>query len=151
MKAAQSLKSACLLWAAVWLQAITSGAQPVTKIAAGQMHSLFLESDGSLWAMGDNSVGELGDGTYNITNRPEQIIANLGYNQISIQLLSDANVRLSYVGSAGKNYALDSTFNLSPANWVPQLTNPAGVGGALVFTNTANAATNNFWRIRSVP
>jgi hypothetical protein len=28
---------------------------------------------------------------------------------------------------------------------------PAGSFGALVFTNTPDATTNNFWRIRSVP
>ena len=42
------------LLSAAMLQAVTSGAQPVTKIAAGVEHSLFLKSDGSLWAMGDN-------------------------------------------------------------------------------------------------
>src|SRR5208282_5478621 len=39
-------------------------------------HSLFLKSDGSLWGMGDNGCGELGDGTYNNTNRPEMIVAS---------------------------------------------------------------------------
>jgi hypothetical protein len=55
------------------------------------------------------------------------------------------------VGIAGANYALDNTFSLSPANWVPLVTNSAGAGGVLVFTNTPNGATYNFWRIRSVP
>jgi hypothetical protein len=115
-------------------------------------HSLFLKSDGSLWAMGYNGYGELGDGTYNNTNRPEQIVAGSpGYNQISVQLLSGGDVSLSFVGIAGANYALDCSFCLSPANWVPQVTNPAGAGGVLVFTNTPDPATNNFWRIRSVP
>ncbi len=45
-------------------------------IAAGEDHSLFLKSDGSLWAMGDNEFGQLGDGTLNSTNRPERIVAS---------------------------------------------------------------------------
>jgi alpha-tubulin suppressor-like RCC1 family protein len=57
-------------------------ASNVTAIAAGGIrtplicHSLFLKKDGSLWAMGDNAYGELGDGTYNNTNQPEQIVAS---------------------------------------------------------------------------
>ena len=42
-------------------QIVASG---VTAIAAGAYHSLFLKSDGSLWAMGCNIDGQLGDGTY---------------------------------------------------------------------------------------
>jgi alpha-tubulin suppressor-like RCC1 family protein len=133
-------------------------ASNVTAIATGGYHSLFLKSDGSLWAMGDNEYGQLGDGTYGTapyyaTNRPEQIVAGVppGYNQISGQLMSGGKMRLSFVGIVGANYALDRSFRLAPPNWLPQVTNPADVGGALVFTNTPNPATNNFWRIRSVP
>jgi alpha-tubulin suppressor-like RCC1 family protein len=54
-------------------QIVASG---VAAIAAGYDHSLFLKSDGSLWAMGYNGQGELGDGTHNTTNRPEQIVAS---------------------------------------------------------------------------
>jgi alpha-tubulin suppressor-like RCC1 family protein len=125
----------------------------VTAIAAGSYHSLFLKSGGSLWAMGYNEFGNLGDGTYNYsTNLPEQVVAGLPcYNQISIRLLSGGSVCLSFVGMVGTNYALDCSFSLMPANWVPQITNPAGSGGVLVFTNTPDPTTNNFWRIRSVP
>jgi hypothetical protein len=102
--------------------------------------------------MGNNADGQLGDGTYNNTNLPEQIVAGPpGYNQISVQLLGGGKVGLSYMGMAGTNYVLDRSFSLSPANWVPQATNPAGTGGALVFTNALNPASNNFWRIRSAP
>ena len=55
------------------------------------------------------------------------------------------------MGIAGANYALERSFSLVPANWVPQGTNSAGAGGALVFTNTPDPTANNFWRIRSVP
>jgi alpha-tubulin suppressor-like RCC1 family protein len=169
----------------------------VTAIAGGEYHTLFLKSDGSLWAMGYNGFGQLGDGTFNNTNRPEMIVSNnvvaiaagqnhslfvkrdgglwgMGYNgfgqlgvgasimqsaspvpivvnPIAIQLLSSGGVRLTYAGLAGTNYALDRSFNLAPINWVPQATNPAGAAGNVVFTNTPNPATNNFWRIRSVP
>jgi len=75
-----------------------------------------------------------------------------GYNRITGQLLPGGEMSLSFVGIAGTDYALDRTFNLTPPiNWMPQETNPAGAGGVLVFTNTPNPDTNNFWRIRSVP
>ena len=123
----------------------------VTAIAASDW-SLFVKSDGSLWGMGLNDLGQLGDGSYNDTNRPQQIVAGPpGYNQISIHLLNAGNARLSFVGIAGANYALDSTFNLSPANWMPLTTNSANPGGVLVFTNTPDPAESHFWRIRAVP
>jgi hypothetical protein len=121
----------------------------VTAVSGGSGHSLFLKSDGSLWGMGWNVIGQLGDGTYSSTNRPELIVS--GAIHLSIQLLSSGNVRLSSVGIGGTNYALDRSFSLSPVNWQPQATNPAGAGGALAFTNTPNTLSNNFWRIRSVP
>jgi len=124
----------------------------VIAIVGGQNHSLFAKRDGSLWAMGYNGYGQLGDGTYNQTNRPEPIVGFVsGYDLITIQLLSDGDAALTFTGLAGTNYALDRTFNLAPPAWVPQATNPAGTGGWLVFTNTPNPATHNFWRIRSVP
>jgi hypothetical protein len=36
----------------------------VTAISVGDYHSLFMKSDGSLWAMGANGYGELGDGHF---------------------------------------------------------------------------------------
>jgi len=60
-------------------------------------------------------------------------------------------MQLAFVGVAGRNYALDSTVSLSPANWLPQATNRADAVGGLMFTNAPDPATNDFWRIRSVP
>ena len=80
MKTKRNLIQIWLLCAAV-LQAVTSGAQPVTNVAVGEFHSLFIKSDGSLWGMGNNEIGQLGDGTYGSPpyfgiNRPEQILAS---------------------------------------------------------------------------
>ena len=122
----------------------------VTAIVVGEYHSLFLRSDGSLWAMGYNGTGQLGDGTLNETNQPEMIVPP-GYNLITGQFSSDGRMRLSFVSKGELNYALDRSASLSPPNWIPQATNPANAYGALVFTNTLDPTTNNFWRIRSVP
>jgi alpha-tubulin suppressor-like RCC1 family protein len=130
-------------------QIISSG---IIAIAAGHNYSLFLKSNGSLWATGGNFYGQLGDGTSNSsTNIPEQIVAPPGFNQISGQLLSGGSVRLSFIGNAGTNYALDRSSSLMPANWVPLVTNPADGGGLVLITNAPDPTANNFWRIRSVP
>ncbi len=65
----------CGLLTVFLLNANIVGSQTVSKIAAGSAHSLFLKSDGSLWAMGANGFGQLGDGTFNNTNSPEKIVA----------------------------------------------------------------------------
>jgi hypothetical protein len=101
--------------------------------------------------MGNNGLGQLGDGTTNSTNCPEEIVLNSSYNHIFNQLMGGTNMQLFFVGIAGTNYALDRATSLSPPNWIPQATNPAGPFGVLVFTNAPDPATNNFWRIRSVP
>jgi hypothetical protein len=83
-------------------------------------------------------------------------VANLyilppGYDLITNAVLNAKQMYISYVGLAGKNYALDLTHSLAPANWIPQVTNTAGMNGWLSFTNTPSPSTNNFWRVRSVP
>lgn len=40
-----------------------TGVSNVVAIAAGSYYSLALESDGSVWAWGTNTSGQLGDGT----------------------------------------------------------------------------------------
>lgn len=70
---------------------------------------------------------------------------------VTAALLTDGNMRFSYVGIAGTNYALDRAFSLNSPSWSPQATNTADGTGAVAFTNMPNQTTANFWRVRSVP
>jgi alpha-tubulin suppressor-like RCC1 family protein len=50
-------------------------ASNVTAIAAGNMNNLFIKRDGSLWGMGSDTFGQLGDGLHHRSpNRPEMIV-----------------------------------------------------------------------------
>ena len=46
----------------------------VVAIAAGYYHSLALKSDGTVWAWGNNSNGQLGEGTATNYNTPVQVV-----------------------------------------------------------------------------
>ncbi|MCK9266087.1 FG-GAP-like repeat-containing protein [bacterium] len=45
----------------------------IRQVSAGGRHSLALDKDGNIWAWGDNTYGQLGDGTNNDTNFPIKI------------------------------------------------------------------------------
>lgn len=45
----------------------------VVAVAAGSNHSLALRSDGAIWAWGDNSSGQLGDGSNNNSSVPIRV------------------------------------------------------------------------------
>ncbi len=45
----------------------------IRQVAAGARHSLALDKDGHVWAWGDNTFGQLGDGTYEDRAYPGQV------------------------------------------------------------------------------
>jgi uncharacterized protein (TIGR03437 family) len=75
-----------------------SGLTSVVAIAAGATHSLALKSDGTVWAWGDNSEGELGNGSNANSNAPVQVsgltgvVAIAGGANHSLSLKSDGTV-----------------------------------------------------------
>jgi alpha-tubulin suppressor-like RCC1 family protein len=50
------------------------GLSGVTAVASGSNHSLALKSDGSVWAWGGNTWGELGIGTQKNQSRPQRVL-----------------------------------------------------------------------------
>ena len=121
------------IFVAVAFAAVTSQAQTVTKVAAGFTHSLFLKSDGSLWAMGNDVVGELGDGKNVNTNRP-QLIVTSGVTDIaaggshSLFIKSDGSLwtmGFNADGQLGNNTPLINNIYLNTN--VPQMVVSSGV------------------------
>jgi alpha-tubulin suppressor-like RCC1 family protein len=49
----------------------------VQATAAGDDHSLILKCNGTLWACGDNDLGQLGDGTSATRYSPVQVMSNV--------------------------------------------------------------------------
>jgi RHS repeat-associated protein len=70
----------------------------VTAISAGRHHSLALKADNSVWAWGQNSSGELGNGTTTNSSTPVQVINLAGVtavaaaNSFSLALKADGTV-----------------------------------------------------------
>jgi alpha-tubulin suppressor-like RCC1 family protein len=83
-------------------QIVTSN---TVAIAAGAAHSLILKNDGSLWAMGYDAYGQLGDGTTNDNSYyPEQIVAS---NVIAVAAGAFHSLFLKHDGSLwGMGYNL---------------------------------------------
>ncbi len=134
-------------------QIVASG---VTAIAEGGGHGLFLKSDGSLWAMGRNTDGELGDCTYSNTNRPERIVP-LVIVPPTIASISLAGTNLVLNGINGTsctttNYVLMTTNVALPrSQWTPLATNILSASGnfTLTVTNAVDpAAQRRFYTLR---
>jgi hypothetical protein len=53
------------------------------RVAAGSFHTMLLKTDGTLWAWGDNSSGQLGDGTTTNKSSPTQVGTVTNWSTIS--------------------------------------------------------------------
>lgn len=84
----------------------------VIAIAAGTYHSVFVKSDGSLWAFGENEGRQLGDGT--TTDRPYPVAIRTSANGPLVSGVKDVaagHLHTAFVKTDGSAWALGSNAN----------------------------------------
>ena len=50
----------------------------VVGVSAGVNHTVYLQGDGTVWAVGSNGSGQLGDGTTTLSSNPVQVVDGSG-------------------------------------------------------------------------
>ncbi|MBI5562885.1 MAG: hypothetical protein HY894_08575 [Deltaproteobacteria bacterium] len=71
------------LLAVVLMAAGGANASDRPRLAAGSGHTVFIKSDGSLWAWGSNAYGQIGDGTTVDKSRPVRVGADNDWATVS--------------------------------------------------------------------
>jgi T5SS/PEP-CTERM-associated repeat protein len=56
---------------------------PIPAVGAGRLHTVALKADGTVWVIGNNDNGQLGDGTVTGQLIPEQLVALSGVSTVS--------------------------------------------------------------------
>ena len=78
----------------------------VTAIAAGYDHTVFLKSDNTVWAVGKNSGGQLGDGTSENKSYPVQVQIPVLPSGVTVTAIAAFSNHTVFLTSAGTVYAV---------------------------------------------
>ncbi len=110
------------------------GLSDVVAIAAGGLHNLALKSDGTVWAWGWNSQGQLGDGTLDRRTSPYQVPGIASATAVaasfdhSMALLADGSVRV-WGGGGGKMGDGTPNRSLVPITPIGMTSNVTAISG----------------------
>ncbi len=104
-----------------------SGLTDVTAIAAGDSHTIVLKADGTIWAWGENTVGQLGNGTTTNSITPVQVSGLTDVTAITagIALKNDGTVwawggnTFGQLGVETTETCIDSWGNTFPCSTTP--------------------------------
>jgi len=93
------------------------GLTDIIKITAGEYHNMAIKSDGTLWAWGDNSYGQLGDGTCAVRYTPVQVIGIMDATDISAgydhSLVALSGGEVYGMGDNSMQQVTDGNFNFT--------------------------------------
>ena len=117
-----------------------SGSTAWSAVTAGANFTVAIASDGSVWAWGDNSSGQLGDGTTTGQTSPEEIISG-GFSVLptvtatvpvngATDVEVDSRITVTFSEAMDPTSITTSTLTLSPP-----------VAGAVAYDASTNTAT----------
>jgi alpha-tubulin suppressor-like RCC1 family protein len=135
------------------------GFSNVLTVSGGDRFTAILKSDGTVWTWGDNTYGQLGDGTFTHRPNPVQVV---GLSNVILMSARDYHVLAVksdgtvWAWGSGKNGELGNNDNTLDRNTPVQVLFPAiytisgnaGVGNAILTypggTTTSAADTGNY-------
>lgn len=133
-----------------------SGLTGIIAVSAGSSHTLYLRNDGTVWASGYNSAGQLGDGTMTNSLYPIQVLGLTGITSISagsyhsLFLKNDGSVWVCGVNNYGELGDGTTNQQLTPVK-LSGLSGIMGISGGQSFSlflknnGTVLACGNNWY------